>query len=49
MIRRCLTLLLAMLLLGSCLPPGAAAAEAEEVTVLFTHDLHAHFLPQDPG
>lgn len=46
MIRRCLTLLLAMLLLGSCLPPGAAAAEAEEVTVLFTHDLHAHFLPQ---
>ncbi len=45
MIRRCLTLLLAMMLLGSCLP-GAAAAEAEEITVLFTHDLHSHFLPQ---
>ena len=45
MIKRCLTLLLVILLLGSCLP-GAGAAEAEEATILFTHDLHSHFLPQ---
>ena len=37
-------LMAAVLLLGLCLPVSAADA-TQPVTVLFTHDLHSHFLP----
>jgi len=39
-------LLLALLLLSIALPGSLAVGENRTVTVLFTHDLHAHFLPQ---
>ncbi len=41
-------LLAALFIITSLIVPvGAApAADAEETTVLFTHDLHSHFLPQ---
>ena len=47
--RRSCGLLLAILFL--LLVPAARAApeEVREVTVLFTHDLHSHFLPQTDG
>ena len=38
--------LLALLLLCSMLPALAAQSENYTTTVLFTHDLHSHFLPQ---
>ena len=45
--RRFSALLLALLLTALCAAPPAAAAEPEqEATILFTHDLHSHFLPQ---
>lgn len=47
--RRVSAFLLAALLLCSILPALAAAPEGREVTVLFTHDLHSHFLPQPDG
>lgn len=35
-----------MLCAATCLTVGAQAAPAgEEITVLFTHDLHSHLLP----
>ncbi len=42
------SLLLALLLTVLCVPgPAAQAAQADrEITILFTHDLHSHFLPQ---
>lgn len=40
-------LLAAVLTLGPLAPMAAAAEEAREVTVLFTHDLHSHFLPAE--
>ena len=43
--KRCCALALALLLAMGCIPWGAAA-DAQEVTILFTHDLHSHFLPQ---
>lgn len=54
--KRCLTLLIALLMLVSvCLSVGAAGEatadslainhDGDLVTVLFTHDLHSHFLP----
>ena len=43
--KRCCALVLALLLAMGCIPWGAAA-DAQEVTILFTHDLHSHFLPQ---
>ena len=42
-------MILVLLLLCSVLPLGTLAAgegESYETTVLFTHDLHSHFLPQ---
>lgn len=42
-------LLLAVLLLLSMLPALAASPESRTTTVLFTHDLHSHFLPQADG
>ena len=47
--RRISALLLALMLLCSLcvVPAGAASPEpAFETTILFTHDLHSHFLPQ---
>ena len=51
--RRFWAAVLAVLLLCSLLSISAAAAEPVavegETTILFTHDLHSHFLPQDTG
>ena len=41
-----LSLLIVLLLI--LLPPSAAAKD-HSTTVLFTHDLHSHFLPQPDG
>ena len=41
--------LLAILLLLSLPAAWAAAPESHSTTVLFTHDLHSHFLPQADG
>lgn len=43
--KRFLTFLLAVLTLLSLVPPALAATETEQVTILFTHDLHSHLLP----
>ena len=40
--------LLVVLCFAALLPVGAAG-ESHETTVLFTHDLHSHFLPQADG
>lgn len=42
-------LFLAILLLCSMLPALAATPQSHTTTVLFTHDLHSHFLPQADG
>ena len=48
--KRCCALVLTALLMLGCMPWGAAAGDPDrEVTVLFTHDLHSHFLPQATG
>ncbi|MCF2616569.1 bifunctional metallophosphatase/5'-nucleotidase [Oscillibacter valericigenes] len=45
--RRFSALLLALLLICSlCVIPADAAPPADTATILFTHDLHSHFLPQ---
>lgn len=41
--------LLILLCMTALLPGAAAAGEVQETTVLFTHDLHSHFLPQRDG
>ena len=45
------SLLLALLLIVLCVPgPEALSLSAGfETTILFTHDLHSHFLPQEDG
>ena len=48
-IRAAAAVLLVLLCMTSLLPGAAAAGEAQETTVLFTHDLHSHFLPQRDG
>ena len=48
--KRCFALLLTLLLAVAGMPwTLAAPEEGEEVTILFTHDLHSHFLPQADG
>lgn len=47
--RRSCGLLLAILFLLLIPAARAAPEEVREVTVLFTHDLHSHFLPQTDG
>ena len=45
--RRFSALFLALMLLCSlCVIPADAAPPANTATILFTHDLHSHFLPQ---
>lgn len=44
--KRLFALLCAIVLLAGCLALPSAAAGDKSVTVLFTHDLHSHFLPQ---
>ena len=45
--RRFSALLLALMLISSlCVTPADAAPPANTATILFTHDLHSHFLPQ---
>ena len=45
--RRFSALLLALMLLCSlCVTTADAAPPANTATILFTHDLHSHFLPQ---
>ena len=44
--KRIFSLFLALLLLSACLLPAYAAESAQETTILFTHDLHSHFLAQ---
>ena len=46
-IKRFLSVLLVLLtVLSLCILPGAAeTAEEDEITILFTHDLHSHLLP----
>ena len=45
--RRFSALLLALVLICSlCGVPADAAPPANTATILFTHDLHSHFLPQ---
>ena len=41
--------ILTALLLLLCLLPAAGAGQVHETTVLFTHDLHSHFFPQQDG
>lgn len=41
--------LLVLLCVAAFLPGAAAEGEIRETTVLFTHDLHSHFLPQGDG
>ena len=38
-------LFVVLMLLGSCIAVSAEGSAQGEVTVLFTHDLHSHFLP----
>lgn len=48
--KRFCALLLTVLLSLTCALPWAGAAEgSSETTILFTHDLHSHFLPQSVG
>ena len=47
--RRVSAFFLAVLLLCSLLPALAAGSGSHTTTVLFTHDLHSHFLPQPDG
>ena len=47
--RRVSAFLLTILLLCSMLPALAASPRENTATVLFTHDLHSHFLPQPDG
>lgn len=47
--RRISAFLLSVLLLCAMLPTLAAPSGDRTVTVLFTHDLHSHFLPQADG
>ncbi len=47
--RRISTCLLAFVLLCLILPAWAASPQDYAATVLFTHDLHSHFLPQADG
>ena len=47
--RRVSACLLAVLLLLSLLQALAASPNNHSTTVLFTHDLHSHFLPQPDG
>lgn len=44
--RRLTAAVLAALMLFCMLLPAAAADAGNETTILFTHDLHSHFLPQ---
>ena len=43
---RMLSWLLVLLLAVPCVVPVGAAEPTHETTILFTHDLHSHFLPQ---
>lgn len=43
--KRVFALVLALLVLMGCFAGAFAAEETREATVLFTHDLHSHFLP----
>ena len=43
--KRLMSLLLAVLVLAGLAMPAAAADAPEQVTILFTHDLHSHLLP----
>lgn len=47
--RRVSAFLLSILLLCTLLPALAASPRENTTTVLFTHDLHSHFLPQPDG
>lgn len=44
-VKRVSALVLALVLCLSLAVPAAAEGEGKQVTVLFTHDLHSHFLP----
>ena len=47
-VKKLFSLLTAVLLVLSMAPAAFAAPQARwEATILFTHDLHSHFLPQD--
>ena len=48
-IRAAAAALLVLLCMTSLIPGVAAVGEVQETTVLFTHDLHSHFLPQRDG
>ena len=45
LLKRILALVLALLVLMGCFVSVFAAGEGTEATILFTHDLHSHFLP----
>ena len=45
LLKRLFALALAFLVLMGCFGGVYAAEEAQEATILFTHDLHSHFLP----
>lgn len=47
--RRISVFFLTVLLFCSLLPVLGASPQSNTVTVLFTHDLHSHFLPQSDG
>lgn len=48
-LRRLFTLLLAAALAAGAMLPARADAPVTEAAILFTHDLHSHFLPADDG
>ena len=48
-VRTAAAVLLILLCVAALFPGAAAAGEIRETTVLFTHDLHSHFLPQIDG
>lgn len=43
--KKIISLLFVLILMFSLTVPAMAAEEAEQVTVLFTHDMHSHLLP----
>lgn len=45
LLNRIAAFLMAVIMVASLLPAAGAAKESQEVTVLFTHDLHSHFFP----
>lgn len=44
-IKKVISMMLCLFLLVMMAADGTAQAEEQEITILFTHDLHSHLLP----